>query len=562
MFLTRIKGVSRTYRHVRRYREITGVLLKHGFGEFVTALGLERRLVWLRRHKPGGDPDQALSRYQRARLALAELGPTFIKLGQMLSTRRDLFPPELVAELEKLQDEVPPFPLAEVQQILTEEFGDDTTRLFLDFQDTPLASASIAQVHEATTPDGTRIVLKIRRPRIKAQIETDIGIMHHLAGLTERFIEGANVFDPVRLVDEFAKNIRKELDFKLEASRMVRTRRCFQDDPRLRVPEVYWDICTERVLAMGYVAGLKVSRVEEFEVHGLDRRAVAERGARILMSQVFEHGFFHADPHPGNILVLPGNTLCLLDYGNVGTLSDRVREQLSNMILGFVERDERRVTAAVFQMAHFHNYAKTDQIEADVAAFMEDHLYRPVGDIRVGPLLSDLSRLLVRHDIHMPTSFFQLVKCLSTLEGVATMLVPDFDLLETAKPFARKLVRNQLHPRQALHDLMSAGGEYRKLMRDLPSEIRQIVTLFKLGEIGFKVEHRGLESLEHTHDQVSNRIVFGIVLAALIVGSSVMVLSRIPPKWHEIPIVGLVGFLVSGLMGFWLLYSIIKHGRM
>jgi len=337
--------------------------------------------------------------------------------------------------------------------------------------------------------------------------------------------------------------------------------RYFAGERTFHVPEVNRDLSTRRVLAMEYVDGIKVTRFTDLAAQGLDRAVIAERGAQVLLRQVFEFGIFHADPHPGNILILPGNVVCLLDYGSVGILSERHREQLSNLIIGFVNRDEYRVTHAVFQLAGYTNFERTDEVEVDIANFMQDHLYRSLRDIRIGYVLSELTRLLVRHDIRMPPSFFLLTKSITTLEAIGRMLVPDFDLMHYAQPYARRLLRERIRPRKLLHEFFMSALEARSILRDFPFEVRHVLTLVKQGA-KVRLRHEGLEGMRRSSDQISNRVVFAIVLAALIVGSSLLVLSGIPPKWHEIPVIGLGGVIASGIMGFWLLYSILKHGRM
>ncbi|MCF7853278.1 MAG: AarF/ABC1/UbiB kinase family protein [Candidatus Pacebacteria bacterium] len=556
------RRITRTYWRMQRYRDIAGVLIRHGYGDVVSRLGLQRYLPFHRRKHEAEPSVAVLSRYTRIRLALEELGPTFIKFGQLLSTRHDILPEDLIQELEKLQDEVPPFPGDQAKRIVEDELGKPVADLFRRFNEQPLASASIAQVHEAETIDGNSVAVKIRRPDIRRNVERDLDIMAHLAILTERMIEETHVFDLQRLVEQFARMIRKEMDFSLEAVSIQRFGRAFEKDPRLYVLTVYNRLSTERVLTMEYVQGVKVSHTEKFSRYGLDPEVVAERGAQLALEQVFRLGFFHADPHPGNILVMPGNVLCLLDYGTMGSLSERDREHLSKLIIGFVEHDERRVTNAVFQIAGYTNYAKTGDLEGDIANFIDDQLYRPLGRMNIGHVLSELSKLLIRHNIYLPPTFFLMIKCFTTVESIGRMLVPDFDLLAYLQPFAKKLVRERIDIKKTVRDAYLTAADFRLLVRDMPTEIRQIVGLFKHGDLGFKFEHKGLDKLKQTFDQTSNRLTFGIVLAALIVGSSIMVLSGIPPTWHEIPIIGVVGFVLSGLMGFSLLYSMVKHGKM
>jgi len=562
VWASRLSLISRRYRHMYRYREIAGVLLKHGFGDFVARTGLHRYRRWGRlRRAPGGSPALP-TLYERVRLACEELGPAFVKLGQILSTRRDVLPEGLITELVKLQDTVSPFPGMAARAIVEAELGHPIPELFSEFVTKPVASASIAQVHEAVTREGRHVVVKVQRPGIRSVVEADLEVMSQLAALMERVVEEAKLFDPVAIVAEFARVMKEELDFTAEATHMERFAQCFARDKRVHVPEVLRGLTTSRVLTMEFVEGVKVSSPQDFEAHGIDRATVASRGAELVFEQVFIHGFYHADPHPGNLLIMPGSVVCFLDYGMMGVLSARYREQLSGLILGLVSRDEHRIALAALQLSGTSRSEDTQRLEADIAKFIDAHLYRPLGDIRVGQLLGELTRLAVAHGIRMPPDFSILTKALATIEGVGRMLDPEFDVIRHAEPLARRLLRERMSVRRLAREFVYSAFELQSLLRDLPSEARDILALLKRGEVRVKFEHRGLEELIRTLDQISNRLVFGIVLAALLIGSSVMVRSDIPPKWHGFPVIGAVGFLVSGLMGFWLLYAILRHRRM
>jgi ubiquinone biosynthesis protein len=562
MLVNRFGTITRTYRHIQRYREIASVLLKHEFGGLVATLGLHRYLP-RRRWRLGAAPAaRAATRHERLRLSMEELGPTFVKLGQMLSTRRDILPPPLITELEKLQDTVPPFDFKLAKQAVELELGDRLENLFQHFSEQPLGSASVAQVHRAVLKDGREVVLKIRRPDIERVIEVDLEILADLARLSEKLVEGIAVFDPVRVVREFSRVIRQELDFNSEAGNVERFARNFAKDRRVHVPRIFPELSSAGVLTMEYVRGVKVSDVESYSAHGLSRRKVAVAGVQLILEQVFVHGFFHADPHPGNIRVLPHNVICFLDYGMMGVLSARNRENLSCLIEGLVSQDERRVTAAVFRLSGYNHFERTQDIEADVANFIQDQLCRPLKEVQIGAILNNLTRLLVRYDIRMPSDFFLLTKAVTTIDGVGRELWPDFDVTRHLEPFVKTLVKERTSLKGLRREFFLAGMELHTLVREMPSELRELLTIFRHGELRLKLEHQGLERFIHSNDQISNRIVYAIVLAALVIGSSLMTLSGIPPKWYEIPIIGLAGFVVSGLMAFSLLWSIVRHGRM
>lgn len=556
--------IGRGYRHIRRYRQIASVLLKHGFGDLLGSVGLYRRIGLGRPPAGAREPVRAapITRWQRIRMVMEELGPSFVKLGQLAGTRPDMIPPELCTELEKLQDTVPPFAFAQVRQIVEAELGGSLETLFDKFDETPVASASIAQVHRAVLNTGEVAAVKVQRPGIRRTIEVDLEIMLDLAGLMERHLRGFEAVNPVGIVEEFARTIRKELDFGIEAGHVERFARNFASNDTIYVPKVFRELSSEKVLTMEFVEGVKVSDIASLKADGFDLELIADRGADLLLEQVFQHGFFHADPHPGNILILPDNVICFLDYGMMGTVKGRHKESLSDLVVGIVRRDEKQITGAFLGLSENEDYEAAERLEADVGDFVEQHFYRPLRDIDMGNLMAQLVQLLVRHRMRIVPDFYLLTKALATVEGNGRRLCPEFDMVQHTEPFARKIMSERLSPASLAKDMYRSGIDMAGLLRDLPGDVREILAQIKRGRIHVEFEHRGLEPMLRTHDQISNRIVFAIVLAALLIGSSLMVLSGIPPKWRGIPIIGIVGFLAAGAMGFWLLISILRHGKM
>jgi len=554
--------IGRQYRHINRYRQIVGVLLKHGFGEMVTALGLSGRIGLPGRAVEGRAAAARLTHWQRIRLAMEQLGPSFIKLGQILGTRPDMVPQELCLELEKLQDTVRPFPFEQVRRIVEEELGDSIESLFVEFDQRPIASASIAQVHRAVIQDGEVVAVKVQRPAIRRTIEVDLEIMMDLARLAERHLEGFEAVNPVGIVEEFARTIRKELDFGIEAGHIERFARNFASNDTIHVPKVFRRYSTAKILTMEFVEGTKVSDLEALREGGYDLELIADRGADLILEQIFEHGFFHADPHPGNILILPDNVICFLDYGMMGTLTGRYREHLGSLVVGIVRRDARQITKAFLGLSTNDGVQNVERLQADIADFVEQHFYRPLKEIHMGSLIGQLVQLLVRHRLRIVPDFYLLTKALATAEGNGRKLCPDFDMVGHIEPYARKIVAQRLSPRTLARDLYLSSLDLGDLLRDLPADIKYIIEQVKRGRIHIEFEHKGLEPMLERHDRISNRMVFAIVLAALLIGSGLVVLSGIPPKWYDVPVVGIAGFLAAGVMGFWLLVSIIRHGRM
>jgi len=560
----KIGNIGRSYRHMQRYRQILTVLFKYGFGDLIDTLKIEQYLeIGLQMiSRKRREKIETLSRAVRVRMVLEELGPTFLKMGQILSTRPDLLPVEFMQELSKLQDEVPPFPFSEVEAAIKEDLQKPVEQIFSSFDEQPLAAASIGQVHKARMLDGKNVVVKIQRPGIQRTIEVDMEIMMHLAGLMERHLEGWDIQRPTRVVEEFTRTLERELDYTLEAAHMERFARQFEDEPAVYVPQVYREATTSRVLTMEHISGVKVSDIDRLEKEGLDRSEIAQQGLILIMKQIFVYGFFHADPHPGNIFVLPDNVICYMDFGMMGRLDLEARERFADLIMSIVHRDEREAAKALLRLTFSEEGVDYPALERDVAEFMDQHCYRPLKDVELGALLHQFLEVATRHRLGIPPDLFLTIKALSTVEGLGRVLDPDLDVIEQAAPFIKRIQLNRIHPSRIRKDMVDSGTDLFHLLKDIPREVRAILKMARQGKIKMEFEHRGLEPMLATNDRISNRLSFAIVLASLVIGSSLIVLSDIPPKWHEIPIIGLIGFLFAGFMGFWLLISIIRSGRM
>lgn len=565
MFSIRKFGaIGRTYRHLNRYRRILRVLFKYGFADLVEGLHVDQYLetgLRMINRKPRQQIEKK-SRPERLRMAMEELGPTFIKLGQLLSTRPDFVPPAYLNELAKLQDDVAPFPAEAVDEIFFAETGKEIGDLFQSFERRPLAAASIGQVHRATLFDGSEVVVKVQRPDIEEIIAVDLEILAHIASLMEQYLEEVQGHRPTVIVEEFARSLAREIDYTVESFNIQRFARQFKGNPIIYVPAIYNDLCTERILVMEYVKGIKVSHVETLRQQGADMRLLAERGANLIMEQIFVHGFFHADPHPGNITILPDNVVCFLDFGMMGRLGRKECEDFTDLVFYIVARQERRVTESVLKLTIQYDEVDRVALSRDLAELLDRYVYLPLKQLEAGKILQDLLHLVAHHKLYFKPDLYLMMKALATVEGVGLMLDPDLELIVLAEPFMKKVRSNRMRPSRLAEETGFTGSEYLKLIRWLPEELRSIMSQLRGGRLKIEVEHSGLDLLRSALDQVSNRIAFAIVLASLIIGSSLIVLSGIPPKWNGIPIIGLFGFLFAGIMGFWLLLSIIRHGRM
>lgn len=534
----------------RRYAEIISVLVKYGLGELSSFTGLHRRLVPGQR-KPSERLVKSVAsytRWERIRLAIEELGPSFIKFGQMLSSRRDMLPGELIDELEKLQDSVPPFPSAQAMRIVAEDLHRPVMEVFSSFDETPAASASIAQVHRAVLKDGTTAAVKIARPGIEEKIAADIVIMYRLARLFERHSKNLYL-RPVELVREFERQISTEMEFGNEVLNMKRFAYNFHGRPEIVVPKPFRTLCTRRVIIMEYIRGTKLLDIISGRATGFDRKLLAERGIDLLLCQIFIHGFFHADPHPGNFLVLPDNVICFLDFGMMGTVPPRDLGLMTSAVLGLVKRDPRLIAKAILPYARTEEPGLPARLESAVYTRMERYIDLPLAEIDLIRAMQDLLDLVIRFRIEVPSNFLMMAKTLGTIEGVSRQLDPEIRIIERIERFSSEFVSKRYGPSGITGELASAALEYGELLRDLPESLRRISGVVQNRRLGVEFELDGLERFRETVDKVGSRLVFGLVLASLLVSSSLMVISDIRPKWNDIPMIGLVGFLLGGVMG-------------
>ena len=555
--MPRIIRPDLAFKQMQRYRQVVAVFTRYGFGEF---LGLIRIWEYINIEKKFLHRErqlETLSVPQRLRLALEELGPTFVKLGQMLSTRPDIVPHNFIVELEKLQNRVAPIPTEIARRVIESELKKPISEIFSSFDDQPLAAASLAQVHRASR-NGNDLVVKVQRPNITQVIEVDLEIMHNLAALMERYLHGTYVINPVGLVREFAENIKRELDFRIEAVNMRRFAQDFAGTAWLHVPAVYSDPgYTQRVLIMEYVEGIFISDLDRLRREGYDLKRIARHGADIGFRSTLEHGFFHADPHPGNLIILPGNVICLLDYGMMGTLSNRFRERLGRMIYYIINNDEKRTARALLGLMESSQVIDAETLEVQVSNIIQEYAHLALREIQLGNMLFKLLRLLAEHHVRFPTHLIWLSKAITTVEDVAHKLDPDFDMLEYAKPYARRFIIRNLNPANQTREAFLTALDSFDLLRDLPYDAGVILDQLKKGRVKIEFEHIGLEPIRKTITRVTNRLGGTIVLAAVLVASSLIVVADLPPKVGEVPIIGIAGFGISLILAVVLLIAAI-----
>ncbi|MCI0495872.1 AarF/ABC1/UbiB kinase family protein [candidate division KSB1 bacterium] len=560
-----IPRFRKTYRNIKRYRQILSVLLKYGFDDIVERLKLRSFLKIGRRFFRKSRAVQKiehLTTAQRLRMALAELGPTFIKLGQVLSTRPDLIPLDFVKELEKLQDNVPPFPSHQAMQIVATELNKPVAELFLSFSEEPLAAASIAQVHRAVFPDGKAIVVKIQRPNIRTTIETDINILYDFAAIVEKYIPEAELYNPKAIVNEFAKTIRSELDFIREGRNIDRFRNYFKNDRTIYLPQVYWEYTTANVLTMEFIDGTKISDIDFSQRSDLNPKIIARNGAMATLKMIFEYGFFHADPHPGNIFVLKNNILAPIDFGMVGRLDEQTKNYLRSLLSAIVEKDIDRIIKIFIDAEVLDERNDTRSLRLDLNDFIDTYMGIPLYQLEIEKLFGDLVDVLRRHRISLMTDVVLMAKALATIEALGRSLDPEFNIMTLIEPYATKLMLQPVLPMKQLKELKQLAKDTEELIKILPSDLKFILRKMKKGKMNMIFEHRGLERLILEIDKSSNRLSFSLIIAALIIGSSLIIFLNKGPFILGLSIFGLIGFLIAAILGLWLVIAILRSGKL
>lgn len=551
-----LRAVS-AYRRLRRYRQVTFTLVRFGFDDIVDRIGPSS--LWGRIRKKNVRRDTPTP--ERLRMVLGELGPTFVKFGQVLSTRPDLLPDKYIAELTKLQDRVPPFSVDEVRKIFREDLGRDPESIFRTFDPKPIASASIAQVHSATLESGRRVAVKVQRPGIHRIIETDLSILEELTGLIERHVVELRIFRPTELVQQFARSIRRELDFILEAQAVERFRKNFADDPTRFIPAVHWDFTTSRILITDFVDGIKVTDVEAIESRGLDRKVIAQNGARAILREVFEFRLFHADPHPGNFFVLDGNVIATVDFGIVGHLDDETAEHMAQVMLAVVSRDVDGILKAFRDFGVLHDQVDRAFLKADIQEFLDRYYGLPLEKIDAEKIIEDMLRVVRRHRVVLPVNLALLGRMLSVAAGVGRMLDPGFDVIAQARPFVKSFLAHRMNPRRRIREVARTWREYEAAFRSFPSDFEEIVAKLKKGEMLVSLHHEGLSRLILEMDRSSNRLAFGLIVASLIIGSSLVMQLSNSPTVFGLSAIALVGYITAGILGLWLVIAILRSGR-
>lgn len=553
-------SLYRRYRHFRRYRKIAEVLLRHGFGFFVEQLDLAYAARWRRRLSSAQEHVPA-TRGERLRFAMEELGPTFVKLGQLLSSRPDVVPADIATALTQLQDHVPPVPFLRIRTAVEAELGVSLEEAFAHFDVEPVAAASIGQVHKAILHDGTAVAVKVLRPGIEKIVETDLEILADLARIAEERLPTEG-FSPRGVVDEFRRVLRREMDFRLEGTACERFRDMFSEDDRIVIPKVFWQWTTERVLVMEYISGMKVTDVDKLHAAGVDPADIARLGAEIFLQQVLIHGVFHGDPHPGNLFVVEGGRLAVLDYGVIGRLDERLMRALSELFLGIVRRDTARVLRGLSRTGALDGVTNDTELHSDVDDLLDRFYGRRLKDVELSAIVQELMHLVHRHRLTMPTDLLLLSKALVTVEGLGKTLDPEFNALEIAEPFGRELMQHRFNPQAALRRTTKEGLAYLDLLQGLPPKLDTALTMLNRGEAGLKLTVEGLDQAVRRLERTGNRIAASVLLGVIAIGTFNILRNPFGPMLWGWPVFGLVGVATIVIMGAGLSFSVLRSGRM
>jgi ubiquinone biosynthesis protein len=537
-----------------RFRHIVTILFKYGFDDIAERLNIPGKILIGKVPAVAGE----LTTWQRLRLGLEELGPSFVKLGQILSQRPDLLPLELIRELEKLQDAVTPVPTAEIVKVVEESLGIPLAEVFANFSETPLAAGSLAQVHQAILKrSGAAVAVKVRRPEVEKTIEIDLHILETLIPYLYEHFEFARIYNLPRLFIELRRALLRELDFTREARNMKIVAANFSGYPEVFIPGVLDSASTDKVLTMELAEGTKLKNFPESTLE--HREKLARNGLGIIIKQILDDGFFHADPHPGNILIRADDTVCLLDWGSVGIMPERTRYELVDLVSAITDKNAEKALDVMLSFnAGQGRPIDEPLLVRDILEMIYSYHSVPIGELNIKNLFSDINTLLRTHGLQLPSDLALMFKAVVTAEGTLHKLYPELNVVAELQPHLRRLSQERWQPRSLLQQMGRQLRQFLRLQHDLPTRLRSILERLDRGQLAIRFEHQNLTGFQRTLDNASNRLAFSILTAALIIGSSMIITTGVKPLLFGYPAIGLIGYFISAVLGLTVLINIIR----
>lgn len=545
-----------------RFAQVVQVLVKHGFADVIQRLGIHRTLPArvIRRMRLGekldNRPNETTGR--RLRAALTELGPTYVKLGQVLSTRPDILSKDIRSELAQLQDRVDPVPFGEMRAVVERSLGKPILELFREFPEAPLASASLSQVYKSKLPSGQIVAVKVRRPGITQVIDADISMLLAIAEWLDAHVTELSWLDATALIREFRRSVHRELDFSIEARTIERFHENFIDDPTVEIPRVYADLSSTEVLTMSFIDGVRVDRLDAFAARQSEPRKVAEIGCHAVFKQIFEHNLFHADPHPGNILITRSNRLGFIDFGMVGKLESSDILIITDLLRAVFNEDSKRVTDRLLLLTNASDLEDPSALEREVSDYLGFEAQSIIAGGEVGKALEKIVDLLSHHGLRLPSRFSLLIKALSTIESTGHALDPDLNALPIMRPYIEAVVRKRYSPDELLDEAQEYAVRLLRMVRELPLDAHVLMQMARHGRFKIQFTHLGLEKLTAGIDRASDRVAFSVVTGAIVIGSSWLLSSGVPGTRT----IALAGYIVAGVLGLGLLVSILRSRRL
>ncbi|WP_297285154.1 AarF/ABC1/UbiB kinase family protein [uncultured Brachyspira sp.] len=542
---------------LNRTKEIISVIMAYGFKDIIAVtpiLKLVKNPIQKFNVKYKGVDLRSYTRGQRIRMACEELGTTFVKLGQILSNRSDILPKDIIEELKKLQNNVKPFDEKEAVAIVEQELQKPINEAFQSFDTTPKASASISQVHIAVLKTGEKVAIKIKRPNIEENILNDIEIITWLSSILEKYNEEFALIRPEKLIKAFKNQLLQELDFNFEKNNTIKFQKFFKNNKNIKIAKIYEEYSTKNILTMEYIEGIKISDISPDDTK-YDRKKLVSIGVDCVLEQIFKLGFFHADPHPGNLMALDNNVLCFLDFGMIGFIPPTSKEAFSSLIMSINNADYINLAKAVLDLCNHSEIQNMEDFNMAIFMLVNKYIDMPLENINIEDIFNELISIIREFRLMLSGNIMLLIKSLIVLEGVGRDLDKDLKLVEHIKPFAFKYVKEQLKPDNLLKQSRNLINDYFHVLKNVPSDLGEVISLMKKGNIRIQLEHKKLDTLANTLDSLGDRLSYSIVLASLIISSGLIIATKMPPLIHGISLVGLVGFLLSGIMGFIMIIS-------